>query len=165
MSNVGLEVVLREQGLGFERAAVGDRYVHERLLETGGVLGGESSGHMLVLDRTTTGDGMVTALQVLAALQQQGGNLSALRAGFTRYPQKLHNVRLAEGANAAELMAAAAVQAAIASAERALGDSGRVLLRPSGTEPLLRIMVEARDADLMQAQLDALRAVVETQAR
>jgi phosphoglucosamine mutase len=155
---------LREQGLGFERAAVGDRYVHERLLETGGVLGGESSGHMLVLDRTTTGDGMVTALQVLAALQAQGGPLSALRAGFTRYPQKLHNVRLADGVDAKALMNSAAVQAAIVQSERALGDRGRVLLRPSGTEPLLRIMVEAQDAVLMQAQLDALRLAVETQA-
>ncbi len=164
MSNVGLEIALREQGLGFERAAVGDRYVHERLLETGGVLGGESSGHMLVLDRTTTGDGMVTALQVLAALQQQGEALSALRAGFTRYPQKLHNVRLAEDVNATELMASSQVQAAVAAAEAILGDSGRVLLRPSGTEPLLRIMVEARDAGVMQEQLDALRRVVETQA-
>jgi phosphoglucosamine mutase len=164
MSNVGLEIALGEQGLDFERAAVGDRYVHERLLETGGVLGGESSGHMLVLDRTTTGDGMVTALQVLAALQAQGGRLSALRAGFTRYPQKLHNVRLADGVDAKALMNSAAVQAAIAQSEQALGDRGRVLLRPSGTEPLLRIMVEAQDAALMQAQLDALRLVVETQA-
>lgn len=164
MSNVGLEVALREQGLGFERAAVGDRYVHERLLETGGVLGGESSGHMLVLDRTTTGDGMVTALQVLAALQQQGGDLSALRAGFTRYPQTLHNVRLKEGVDAATLLRSDAIQAAIASAESALGDAGRVLLRPSGTEPLLRIMVEARDAALMEMHLEALRVVVERQA-
>jgi phosphoglucosamine mutase len=139
--------------------------VHERLLETGGVLGGESSGHMLVLDRATTGDGMVTALQVLAALQQQGGRLSALCVGFTRYPQKLHNVRLADGVDAKALMASEAVQAAIAQSELALGESGRVLLRPSGTEPLLRIMVEAQDPELMQKQVEALRVAVETQAQ
>lgn len=143
MSNMAVEVALREQGVAFVRAAVGDRYVLERLREHGWQLGAEGSGHILALDRHTTGDGVISALQVLAALKRSGKTLAQLLTGIELFPQTLINVRMTAGS---DWQRNAAIQAAIAAAEQALGDTGRVLIRASGTEPVLRVMVEAREA-------------------
>ena len=144
MSNLGLEHGLRELGVEFVRAKVGDRYVLQELHSRDWMLGGESSGHIICLDRTTTGDGLVAALQILAYVQQSGEQLASLRAGMTRYPQVLVNVPLShrEALNDNEEVAKA-----VADAEAELDDSGRVLLRPSGTEPVVRVMVEGRVAN------------------
>jgi len=144
MSNLGLEHGLRELGVEFVRAKVGDRYVLEELRNRDWMLGGESSGHIICLDRTTTGDGLVAALQILAYVQQSGEPLANLRAGMTRYPQVLVNVPLS---HREALNDNPDVQKAVADAEAELGDSGRVLLRPSGTEPVVRVMVEGRVAN------------------
>ena len=142
MSNLGLENGLRERGIGFERARVGDRYVLELLNKHNGVLGGESSGHIICLDRTTTGDGVVSALQVLQTMVETGKSLGDLCSGMSKYPQHMINVQLGEAIN---VLAAAAVKDAVSAAESRLGDRGRVLLRPSGTEPVVRVMVEGQD--------------------
>ncbi len=144
MSNLGLEHGLRELGVEFVRAKVGDRYVLEQLRERNWMLGGESSGHIICLDRTTTGDGIVAALQILAYVRESGEPLANLRAGMTRYPQVLVNVPLS---HREALNDNPEVQKAVADAEAELGDSGRVLLRPSGTEPVVRVMVEGRVAN------------------
>ncbi len=163
MSNLGLELALKAAGIGFERANVGDRYVLERLRELGGNLGGESSGHTLCLDRTTTGDGIVSALQVLAAMVESGKSLRDLLGGLEKCPQKLINVRI-EGRSATELMKVPAVNTAVVAAEGRLGESGRVLLRASGTEPLIRVMVEGVDAVLVQDCAEQIAAAVEQAA-
>ncbi len=144
MSNLGLEHGLRDLGVGFVRAKVGDRYVLEELRKRDWMMGGESSGHIICLDRTTTGDGLVAALQVLAYMQESGEPLATLRAGMTRYPQVLVNVPLS---HREALNDNPEVQDVVAAAERELGDTGRVLLRPSGTEPVVRVMVEGRVAN------------------
>ena len=144
MSNLGLEHGLRDLGVDFVRAKVGDRYVLEELRKRDWCIGGESSGHIICLDRTTTGDGLVAALQVLAYVQQSGESLASLRAGMTRYPQVLVNVPLSRRE---ALNDNPEVASAVADAERELGDSGRVLFRPSGTEPVVRVMVEGRVAN------------------
>ena len=144
MSNLGLEHGLRDLGVDFVRAKVGDRYVLEELRTRDWKLGGESSGHIICLDRTTTGDGLVAALQILAYVQQSGEPLATLRSGMTRYPQVLINVPLS---HREALNDNTEVQEVIAAAEAELGDSGRVLLRPSGTEPVVRVMVEGRVAN------------------
>lgn len=146
MSNLGLEQALRGLGLQFERAQVGDRYVMEMLKARGGMLGGETSGHTICLDRTSTGDGTVTALQVLAAVVESGKPLTELLTGMKKFPQVLINVRVSGGAKA--LVQDSSVQAEVRAVEEKLGTRGRVLLRASGTEPLVRVMVEADDADL-----------------
>lgn len=143
MSNLGLEVALRELGIGFGRAKVGDRYVLEMMQEKGWLLGGESSGHIVCLDKTTSGDGIVSALQVLSAMVQNGVSLHDLKHGMQKFPQTLINVPLKAGSKP---MDADAVKQAVRQVEQELGDTGRVLLRPSGTEPLIRVMVEGRDA-------------------
>ena len=143
MSNLGLQRAFESLGVEFQRAKVGDRYVLEMLKAGGGELGGETSGHTLCLDRTTTGDGTITALQVLAAMLETGRSLSELIGGMSKFPQVLINVRLAGKADA--VMASAEVKAAVKEAELRLGVRGRVLLRPSGTEPLIRVMVEAEE--------------------
>lgn len=149
MSNLGLEHALRGLGVGFARTQVGDRYIMEHLKQNDGILGGEPSGHIICRDRTSTGDGIVVALQVLAAMQQADQDLGDLAAGMRKYPQVLINVRLEEQKN---ILGLPEVQDAVASAERELGEQGRVLLRPSGTEPLIRVMVEGAD----QAQVTAV---------
>lgn len=154
MSNLGLEQALRELGLDFERAKVGDRYVMELLKAKGGVLGGETSGHTICLDRTGTGDGTVTALQVLAAVVESGRPLGELLTGMRKFPQVLINVRVAGGAKA--LVEQASVVAEVAAVEAELGARGRVLLRASGTEPLVRVMVEADDAALTRAMAERI---------
>ncbi len=149
MSNLGLEHALAKLDVGFVRAKVGDRYVLEMMHERGWRLGGEGSGHIICLDRHTTGDGIVSALQVIAVLRQRKQTLAEVTADLALYPQRLINVRMRAGFDWRQVPA---IEQAKVAAERELGDSGRVLLRPSGTEPLLRVMVEGRDA----AQVDAL---------
>ncbi|MGH8481167.1 MAG: phosphoglucosamine mutase [Nevskiaceae bacterium] len=162
MSNLGLEVSLRRLGIAFERAAVGDRYVLERLAETGGTIGGESSGHIVCLDRTTTGDGIVSALQVLAEMARSGQALAELVAPVEKFPQVLINVPVKGRARA--VVEAAAVQSALKAGEKRLDGRGRILLRPSGTEPLVRVMVEARDERESRETAESIAAEVRAAA-
>ncbi|MBS1211196.1 MAG: glmM [Proteobacteria bacterium] len=148
MTNMALEVAFREMGVGFARAQVGDRYVLEGLLERGWQLGGEGSGHLLCLDKHTTGDGIISALQVLSALRRNGETLAESTAALELFPQTLINVKVAPGF---KWQNNAAMVAEKETAERELGDGGRVLIRPSGTEPLIRVMVEARHAPLAES--------------
>ncbi|WP_355661883.1 phosphoglucosamine mutase [Halomonas salifodinae] len=144
MTNFGLELAFARLGIPFERAKVGDRYVMERLAANGWQLGGESSGHLVCGHVQTTGDGIVAALQAVAIMVREGQPLARLLAGLEKVPQALVNVRLTPGSDAKALMATPALQEAVAAVEAELGDEGRVLLRPSGTEPLIRVMVEGR---------------------
>ncbi|AJZ60249.1 phosphoglucosamine mutase [Paraburkholderia fungorum] len=144
MTNMAVEVALQESGVKFVRAAVGDRYVLEQLREHGWQLGAEGSGHILSLDRHSTGDGIVSALLVLAAMKRSDKTLSELLHGVTLFPQKLINVRMQPGA---DWKGSAAIRGAISKAEDALNGRGRVLIRASGTEPVLRVMVEAEDVN------------------
>ena len=162
MTNLGLEVALRELGVGLVRAKVGDRYILERLLAEKWILGGEPSGHIICLDRTSTGDGMVSALQVMAEMHRSGKSLHELCEGMSKFPQELINVSLGS-ANAADLMQNTAVLGSVADVEREMGDEGRVLLRPSGTEPLIRVMVEGRDPAQVLAKAEQIAAVVREQ--
>lgn len=157
MSNLGLEHALAKEGIAFRRAKVGDRYVHELLKETGGMLGGETSGHLLCLDRTTTGDALISALQVLAIVKKTGRSLAELTAPMPRYPQVLENVKMTCKLDPA---ASAVIQEAVAQAQRQLGDHGRIVLRPSGTEPVIRVMVEGRDEKLVRKLARSLAAAV-----
>ncbi len=145
MTNMAIELALARVGVPLVRAKVGDRYVLEELSARGWQLGGESSGHLLALDRHTTGDGIVSALQILQAVRRSGQTLDALLEGVTLYPQTMINVRLREGS---DWKSNAALADAQHRSERELGDAGRVLIRASGTEPVLRVMVEARDGAL-----------------
>jgi phosphoglucosamine mutase len=142
MTNLGLELALNDLGIDFRRAKVGDRYVLAMLKQSGGILGGETSGHVLCLDRTSTGDGLITALQVLCVMQRTGRKLSELTNGMPQLPQVLLNVKVAQRADPT---ADSAVRDAIGAAETKLGRRGRVVLRASGTEPVIRIMVEGED--------------------
>jgi phosphoglucosamine mutase len=162
MSNLGLEHALAGEGIGFERTRVGDRYILERLQQEGWVLGGEPSGHIICLDRTSTGDGIVSALQVLAEIQASGRTLRELCAGLMKYPQRLVNLRIAGGQ---DVLDTAAVRTAVAAAEAELRGSGRVLLRPSGTEPLVRVMVEGRDGAQVERVADELARAVQGAAQ
>jgi phosphoglucosamine mutase len=161
MTNYGLERALAALEIPFLRAKVGDRYVHQALVEGQGVLGGEASGHLLCLDRATTGDAIVSALQVLETLRRNGQSLREALAGLTKVPQKTINVRLASGARPAE---APSVQGALAAAQAAVSGRGRAFLRPSGTEPVVRVTVEADDDVLMQATLEKLAEAVRAAA-
>lgn len=152
MSNLGLEQALGALGIVFMRAAVGDRYVMSMLKEHGGQLGGETSGHIINLARTSTGDGLATALQVLAVMQQTGESLSALVSGMQRFPQVMINVRVAQRI---DVDASPSIQAAVHEVEGELGTRGRVVLRASGTEPVIRVMVES--GELAETQALALR--------
>jgi phosphoglucosamine mutase len=156
MSNLGLEVALKDRGIAFARAQVGDRYVVAKLLQEGWHLGGEGSGHILCLDQATTGDGVVSALQVLRAITDQGKTLADLKGAMTKFPQVMINVP----ANSAKVMENNAVQSAVRDVDAVLGDKGRVLLRPSGTEPLIRVMVEGEDAPQVRRLAAQLAAVV-----
>lgn len=157
MSNLGLEHALGEQQIDFRRSAVGDRHIMELLQRSGWFLGGESSGHLICLDRTTTGDGIISALQVLAAMVNSGRGLNELKSGMTKYPQAMVNVRLSKRQDVSQHER---VQSALRDTESTLGDNGRVLLRPSGTEPLMRVMVEGIDARQVQILAEQLAAVV-----
>jgi phosphoglucosamine mutase len=157
MTNMAVEVALKARGVQFVRAKVGDRYVLEELEKRGWLLGGEGSGHLLVLDRHTTGDGLVSALQVLHACVDSGKTMAQLLADVTLFPQTLINVRLQPGQ---DWKANARLASETKAVEAALGDSGRVLIRASGTEPLLRVMVEARDAAVARNSAERLADAV-----
>lgn len=158
MTNLGVEQALARRGVPLVRAKVGDRYVLEELVARGWLLGGEGSGHLLALDRHTTGDGMVSALQVLQATMRSGQTLAELLADVQLFPQTLINVRLQPGQDWRQNARLAAEQAAVT---RELADTGRILIRASGTEPLLRVMVEARDAAVAQASAERLAAAAQ----
>lgn len=163
MSNLGLEQALKKHGVPFERVPVGDRHIMEKLQAEGWSLGGESSGHIICLDRTSTGDGIVSALQVLAEIIQSGRSLNELKTGMSKYPQTMVNVRMEAPFDP---HASSEVQRACRDAEATLGDSGRLLLRPSGTEPLIRVMVEGVDgAQVEQLANDLAEAVRQAAAR
>ena len=161
MTNYGFERALADNGIGFIRAKVGDRYVHQQLLANDGVLGGEASGHILCLDRTSTGDGIVSALQVLEVLQRRGVGLSEALDGLRKVPQKTVNVRYQGDSKPAE---ADSVKAALAVAQDAVAGRGRAFLRPSGTEPVVRVTVEADDPSLVDATLETLAGAVRAAA-
>jgi phosphoglucosamine mutase len=161
MSNLGLEHALAERNIEFRRAQVGDRYVLAMLNDTGGSLGGETSGHIVCLDKTTTGDGLVSALQVLAVMKSTGAGLAELAAPMRRYPQVLLNVRVTRRFDP---LAEPGVVAAAAAVERQFNGRGRIVLRASGTEPVIRVMVEGYDADLVNRGARDIVAVVEAAA-
>lgn len=158
MTNLGIELALRALGIGFERAAVGDRYVHQRLRETGGLLGGEASGHVICRHKASTGDGLMTALLLLEVLNDSGRALSDLVGDLHRFPQKTINVRVAR--NARQLLQAAEIAQARDDVAAALGADGRLILRASGTEPLIRVTVEARDGGMVERHAQQLADVV-----
>ena len=157
MTNYGLEKALAESGIGFMRAKVGDRYVHQMLLEHDAILGGEASGHLLCLDRTSTGDGIMAALQVLEVLGRTGQSLSQALQGLDKVPQKTVNVRVTPGSKPVD---DASVQSALREAQTLVEGRGRAFLRPSGTEPVVRVTVEADDADLVASVLATLESAV-----
>jgi len=161
MSNLGLEVALRESGIEFLRAPVGDRYVLAMLRDTGGMLGGETSGHILCLDKTTTGDGLVSALQVLSVMKQTGRSLAELASGMKKFPQVLLNVKVAKRFDPS---AVPSVQEAVQRIEKRMGGDGRVVLRASGTEPVIRVMVEGKGESATRAAATELAEVVKAAA-
>jgi phosphoglucosamine mutase len=161
MSNLGLELALGELGIAFRRAAVGDRYVLAMLQEVGGILGGETSGHILCLDKTTTGDGLISALQVLAVMKNSGASLAELCAPMPKYPQVLLNVRVAQRFDP---MSQPRIAEVVASVERQFNGRGRIVLRASGTEPVIRVMAEGQDAKLVKAAAREIAAAVEAAA-
>lgn len=161
MSNLGLELALKNQGIQLQRAAVGDRYVMEKLIKAGWSLGAEASGHVLCLDKTTTGDGIVAALQVMRVLVDSGRNLHELKRGMTKFPNVLKNIKIENQVK--DLQANLTIQAEIEKVEAKLGEDGRVLIRPSGTEPLIRVMVEGKDLNLVEVCANQLAKAVESE--
>jgi len=161
MSNLGLEHAFAELGIEFLRAQVGDRYVLAMLNEVGGKLGGETSGHILCLDKTTTGDGLISALQVLSIMKQTGASLAELAAGMRKYPQLLLNVRVAKRFDP---LAEPTVVEMATEVERRFNGRGRIVLRASGTEPVIRVMVEGHDAGLVKKGARDIATVVEAAA-
>ncbi|HHO58840.1 MAG TPA: phosphoglucosamine mutase [Thiotrichales bacterium] len=161
MTNLGMELAIREMGLEFARTNVGDRYVLEAMQQNNWLLGGESSGHIICLDRTTTGDGIVSALQVLAYLSQSGKSLHEAKSGMQKMPQHMINVPLNGNGDP---MQSPEVQSAVADAEQTLNGHGRVLLRPSGTEPLIRVMVEGDDLELVHKLSQQIAETVQNAA-
>lgn len=159
MSNLGLEQALQRQGALFERVAVGDRFVHERLCENDWSLGGETSGHILCLDRSRTGCGIISALQVCEQMVRSQSPLATLVAGMTRYPQTMINVPIASRVSL-DLMDIQPIAEAVMDVERELSTAGRVVLRPSGTEPLVRVMIEGEDKAMVDRLAEQLAAVV-----
>jgi phosphoglucosamine mutase len=156
MSNLAFEIHLKNLGIPFKRAPVGDRYVLEMMLENKWILGGEQSGHIIMLDYATTGDGLVAAVQFVEVLQKSGKKASEVAHRFDPLPQVLKNVRFQDGKPLEDRR----VKAAIASAEKRLGGEGRLVVRASGTEPVIRIMVEAREKSLAESVVDGLVAAV-----
>lgn len=159
MSNLGLEQALEKHDIVLHRSQVGDRYVIEKLKQIGALVGGEASGHIICLDKTTTGDGIVSALQVLAEMRQTGQTLNELCSPVVKYPQRLINVKINKMVNLEDYPE---IAEAVSAAEKQLGQLGRILLRPSGTETLIRVMVEGRDAVLTNQLATDLAAVIET---
>ncbi|MBD2022701.1 phosphoglucosamine mutase, partial [Leptolyngbya sp. FACHB-36] len=163
MSNLGFERAWQSQGGTLIRAAVGDQYVHAEMLSHGSMLGGEQSGHILCRHYSVSGDGVLTALHLAALTQQSGASLAALiDDSFQTYPQRLKNVRVEDRSRRLGWKTCAPLQQAIAQAEADMGDRGRVLVRASGTEPVIRVMVEAATADLVTYWTDTLVSVVQT---
>ncbi|MGC9385569.1 MAG: phosphoglucosamine mutase [Hydrogenovibrio sp.] len=160
MSNLGLEKALQEKGITLHRTPVGDRYVMSALVERGWLLGAEPSGHVLCLNKTSTGDGIVAALQVVARWLSSGHRLSELKAGMKKYPQILKNVRI-DGL--ADIQSNQALEAAVKASELRMGGKGRVLIRASGTEPLIRVMVEGENIEQVEKEVSELTRVVETE--
>jgi phosphoglucosamine mutase len=158
MSNLGLHVEMREHGITVRQTAVGDRYVLEDMNEGGYALGGEQSGHVIMSEYATTGDGLLTGLHLVAEMARQGKSLAELASVMTVYPQLLINVRDVDKDRVAE---DEVVQQAVRDVEAELGDTGRVLLRKSGTEPLVRVMVEAADSESARTYAERLAAVVQ----
>lgn len=156
MSNLGMEHALQALNIPLLRAKVGDRYVMELLTEHNGILGGEGSGHIICLDKTTTGDGIIAALQIMAEMQNSGKSLHDLKAGMQKYPQVLINVKTSQKVDLNHPL----LQQAVKDAEQTLGNTGRVLLRASGTEPLIRVMVEGQDETMVKTIAEQLAAVV-----
>ena len=159
MTNMAVEKAIEAEGVRFARAKVGDRYVLEQLKEKNWLLGGEGSGHLICLDKHTTGDGIVAALQVLTAIKQSNQTLAQLLQKVTLFPQILINVRYKQGY---QWQSDAKMQSAITQAEQQLAGSGRVLIRASGTEPVLRVMVEAQDAQMAKEQAQKIASVIPT---
>ena len=159
MTNMAVEKAIEAEGIHFARAKVGDRYVLEQLKEKNWLLGGEGSGHLICLDKHTTGDGIVAALQVLTAIKQSNQTLAQLLQKVTLFPQILINVRYKQGY---QWQSDAKMQSAITQAEQQLAGSGRVLIRASGTEPVLRVMVEAQDAQMAKEQARKIASVIPT---
>ncbi len=159
MSNLGLERALADIEIPFVRAAVGDRYVLSEMQSRGWQLGGESSGHILCLAHTSTGDGVVAALQVIAAMQVAGESLHSLKKGMTKYPQRMINVQCPR-----EVVEEKPVIHAVEMTEQKLNGKGRVLLRPSGTEPVVRVMVEGEDLTLVEELARDLASLLEKAA-
>ena len=157
MSNLGLERALEKHNIEFRRARVGDRYVLETLCETGGIIGGETSGHVICLDRTTTGDGLIAALQVLAVMRTTGKALSELAHGMAKFPQTMVNVKTEKSLDPSK---SSKIQDAISQVEGELADSGRVVLRASGTESVIRVMVEGENENQVIHLAEKLAAVV-----
>ena len=162
MTNLGMELAVKELGVGFARSKVGDRYVLETMNKNGWTIGGESSGHIICLDRTTTGDGIVSALQVLAYLAKEKMTLHEAKSGMKKFPQVMINVPLQANSaqNWVDPMQSSAVQQSVIQAEAKLNGRGRVLLRPSGTEPLIRVMVEGEDELLVSSLANDISAQV-----
>ena len=156
MSNMGMELALKDMGIPFVRANVGDRYVMQLLQEHNWALGGENSGHILCLNATTTGDGIAASLQVLKALAESGQKLHEYKKGMSKFPQIMKNVKVTDKS----VVQKSSVQAAVAQAEVELAGRGRVLLRPSGTEPVVRVMIEGEDKELVESLVDRLVDVV-----
>ena len=160
MSNLGLELALTELGIPFTRTKVGDRYVVEALKANNWSLGGEASGHVLCGGHSTTGDGIVAALQVILAVIESGKTLSQLKSGMSKFPQTMINVRLSKKVDISDN---AVINQAVVDAEKKLDGRGRVLLRPSGTEPLIRVMVEGEDSVLVSELVEGMAKIVEQQ--
>jgi len=161
MTNFGLQQALAQRQIAFQRAAVGDRYVLEKLHELGWQLGGENSGHIICLDKHTTGDGIVSALQVLHALRASDLALDRLASELALYPQVLVNVRVERGVDPGRPQ----VQAAVRDATARLAERGRVLLRPSGTEPVIRVMVEGESETLVRELAESIAASIRTSGK
>jgi phosphoglucosamine mutase len=160
MSNLGLEQALQRHGIDFERTQVGDRYILERMKAVGATLGGEPSGHIICKDRLTTGDGIISALQVLAEMVASNKDLDSMLTDLNIYPQSLINVRMPQRV---DVLSLPVVQDAVQQAEFELGNTGRVLLRLSGTEPLLRIMVEGQHAEQVKNLANELANIMRSQ--
>jgi len=164
MSNLGLEIALGERGIPFERTMVGDRHIHRALRCNGWTLGGETSGHILCLDRTTTGDGIVSALQVLELMVRSGRTLAELKRGCRKFPQTMINVPVAAGGRR-RVSESGRIRAAVQDIEQRLNGRGRVILRPSGTEPLIRVTLEGADPDQIEQLARELAETVREESR